>query len=195
MTLRRNQTHNVRQAAVQAAQMATKNAIKGRKGFASIPIKERFWAKVVKNADTCWLWSGSCNNGGYGTIWFGRSIVKAHRLSWILEHGSVPDNLFVLHRCDVRRCVRPDHLFLGTNADNMADMAAKDRCARGSKRRFAKLSESDIPTIRKLVRAGVSKTEIGEQFGVTRQTIFEIATGKKWTHVPQCAGLNEGGEA
>lgn len=86
----------------------------------------RFWANVAK-ADGCWLWSASATPNGYGQFRLGRLMVSAHRVAWLMTYGPVPADLCVLHRCDVRRCVRPDHLFLGTTGDNNRDTVAKGR--------------------------------------------------------------------
>jgi hypothetical protein len=86
----------------------------------------RFWAKVSKG-DGCWIWTGSRNPKGYGRLNTGNRVRLAHAISWELSHGAVPDGLWVLHRCDNPPCVRPDHLWLGTAADNTADMVAKGR--------------------------------------------------------------------
>ena len=88
-------------------------------------VADRFWAKVEKT-DGCWLWTASTINSGYGAVGFMGHRTTAHRMSWFLAHGSWPD-LCVLHRCDVKLCVRPDHLFLGTQADNVRDMDEKGR--------------------------------------------------------------------
>lgn len=98
----------------------------GHKGFRAIPWRMRFWQKVVKTK-TCWLWSASKNDTGYG--WFKRDgrMRGAHRMAYELRRGKIPSGMSVLHRCDTPACVRPAHLFLGTQADNVRDMLAKGR--------------------------------------------------------------------
>lgn len=96
-----------------------------------VPLERRFWSKVDKSAGDsgCWLWMAARNARGYGCVGrdVGRGYWLAHRVSWELANGPIPDGLFVLHRCDVPSCVNPHHLFVGTNADNMRDMALKGR--------------------------------------------------------------------
>lgn len=91
-------------------------------------LEEKFWARVNKS-NGCWLWTGTVQVRGYGAFFISkaRGYVKAHRFSYELNVGPIPDGMLVCHRCDVRNCVRPDHLFLGDNAINMADMTAKRR--------------------------------------------------------------------
>lgn len=90
-------------------------------------ILERFWGKVDRTSPHgCWLWLGGRNSAGYGVFGSG-SETLAHRISYILVNGSIPEGLFACHRCDTPSCVRPDHLFVGTGADNMRDMICKGR--------------------------------------------------------------------
>ncbi len=92
------------------------------------PFEVRFWHKVNKT-ETCWLWTGHTNYSGYGLFRRSRGSqeVRAHRVSWDLHYGQVPEGLLVLHKCDVRNCVNPDHLFLGTQPDNVRDCEVKGR--------------------------------------------------------------------
>ena len=98
------------------------------------PLAERFWAKTrVDTVSGCLLWTGTTlqprwgTGFSYGKVRLGGKLMSAHRVAWELTHGQVLDGLMVLHKCDVRNCVNPDHLFLGTHADNMRDMSAKGR--------------------------------------------------------------------
>ena len=98
------------------------------------PIEQRFWPKVEKGSPAeCWLWKGAVNNQGYGQILFNGKVCLASRVSWVMHIGPVPDGLFVLHHCDTPACINPGHLFLGTQTDNMADMAAKGRNGHSNK--------------------------------------------------------------
>lgn len=92
------------------------------------PPTDLFW-RHVRKSDGCWEWQGNRNNRNYGMSWYhplGKKI-PAHRVSWLLAHGEIPEGMCVLHKCDNRPCVRPDHLFLGTHSDNTRDMNAKGR--------------------------------------------------------------------
>lgn len=86
----------------------------------------RFW-RGVKKTDTCWLWARALTGEGYGNIWVNKKVVHSHRFSWELHNGPIPKGVLVLHRCDTPRCVRPDHLFLGSQMDNTHDCINKGR--------------------------------------------------------------------
>lgn len=153
--------------------------------------QNRFWSRVQKT-DDCWFWIGGIDTGGYGTLSTSNGTVHAHRLSYILHCGPIPDGLHVCHSCDInypqkdltyRRCVRPDHLFLGTNMDNRRDSVTKQRQARGSGHGIAKLKEEDIIQIRYLVGQGISHRIVAKMFGIHRTNVGLIIQGKAWRHV------------
>lgn len=136
----------------------------------------RFWSKVIKT-DSCWNWTGSLNNKGYGQFQAGYGSVLAHRVSWYFAHGEHP-TLCVLHHCDNPRCVRPDHLFLGTKADNNRDMCAKGRHVGWSwKRGKSKLSKQNIEAIKGL-EGKRSHREIGGLFGISATHVGRILRGE-----------------
>jgi plasmid maintenance system antidote protein VapI len=147
----------------------------------------RFWARVEKT-DGCWVWTGGPSKYAYGMVYGVSGVpglsVRAHRFSYELEFGAIPDGLFVLHRCDNRRCVRPDHLFLGTHADNMADMVAKRRQAhnRGELSPNAILTDAQVREILRLSRTMRQKA-IARMFGVNRATISSIISRASWKHI------------
>lgn len=143
----------------------------------------RFWAKV-DTSGPCWLWTGSLDTHGYGHLRVGPRIVLAHRLAWQFATGTWPD-LHVLHTCDTPRCVRFDHLFLGTDADNMADCVTKGRypSRRGSRNGRARLTEADVHAIRAQHASGTPTTVLARQYGVHRQTILRIHTRQAWPHI------------
>jgi hypothetical protein len=151
--------------------------------------QRRFWAKVdVRGPDDCWLWTGSTLKSGYGMLTVRRKGLLAHRVSWELHHGPIPvgegyHGICVLHDCDVRNCVNPGHLFLGTHLDNMDDMRAKgrNRQPRGESTAQAKLTEPKVLEIRRLYASGgYTQTELGDDFGVTQAAISAIVTRKNW---------------
>jgi hypothetical protein len=146
-----------------------------------IPLPTRFWANVQKTAN-CWLWTGSMTQGGYGRIFNAQKGVTqyAHRIAWELHFGTIPTGLLVCHHCDNPRCVRPDHLFLGTIRDNAYDMVAKRRYSRGP----AKLAEVDVLTIRaRYVIGDIIYKTLADQYGVSRTTIGKIIRREKWRHI------------
>lgn len=170
---------------------------------------DRFWSKV-KKTDNCWIWIGGRFNHGYGSFssYHGKRIY-AHRYSWQISQGPIPDKMFVCHKCDNPPCVRPDHLFLGTHDDNMLDAKIKNRFAtgveqgrkvhpnpfpifsyesptnqkaRGSKHGISKLTENDVRTIRQLLKTHTQK-HIAAMYNMTPGTLSVLARYITWRHV------------
>lgn len=153
-------------------------------GCRGISDERWFWNKIDYTS-FCWNWLGWKTAKGYGEFRFeGKNNIRAHRLSYRLKIGPIPDGLFVLHKCDNPSCVRPDHLFLGTLAENCRDRHRKGRTAKGSQNGWAKLTELDIKSIRKLASTtSLLQKEIADRFGVTSENIRHILSGKTWRHV------------
>lgn len=149
----------------------------------STTLAARFWVKVDKTA-SCWLWVASKNRAGYGQIYGPGRPYLAHRVSWEIHNGPIPNGLGVLHRCDVPACVNPAHLFLGTPADNALDKVAKQRQPKGAESAMAKLSEQVVVALRvELSRPEVSQREIAGRYGVCQQTVSDIMRGRLWKHL------------
>lgn len=132
----------------------------------------------------CWIWT-SYTVSGYGQICLVRTKFAAHRLSYTIHKGEIPNGLFVLHHCDERLCVNPDHLFLGTHQDNMDDMFSKNRAntARGQNAGHSKLKDADILEIRNMYRNGLTQKKIGERFLVDQSLISRIVNNQYWNHL------------
>lgn len=165
--------------------------------FHNIPIEKiktgesRFWAKVEKG-DGCWNWNGSVNSPKepYGKLAFmmGKQInLTAHRVSWMLHFGEIPEGMCVLHKCDNPACVRPDHLFLGTDADNNLDKLRKGRAnaINGEKVNTAKMTPLSVRVARRLFKYHKFKLiEISAIFGISVAAVWSLVMGKSWKHVP-----------
>ena len=156
--------------------------------------EERFWLKVDKSGD-CWLWTASVGYGGYGKFVPGRKLfVPAHRFSYQLHFGPIPDGLLVCHDCDAnypvgdisyRRCVRPDHLFLGTHKDNSQDAIQKNRLATGERAGPAKLTTSQVRIILSL-KDREAQQITAERFGISQSHVSELQRGFHW---PELEGV------
>lgn len=148
---------------------------------------ERFRVKYREDPTGCWIWTSALKENGYGS--FGRGGIEggsayAHR--WAYEHfvGPIPPNMMVCHHCDVPACVNPAHLFLGTHADNMADMAAKGRSLRGERHNLVKLKDAEVLEIRRLWSAGgIAQPELAQRFDTTKGTVSLIVRGQTWRHL------------
>jgi len=149
------------------------------------PITDRFWKKVTKT-DTCWLWTGSIGNTGYGQLRVNRKTVRAHRVSWELHNSKILSGMCVLHKCDNPPCVNPDHLFLGTHKDNASDREYKERGnhARGSAVGISKLQDWHVVIIRKMLASDLwTGKSISELFAVNNRSISNIKNNRTWKHI------------
>lgn len=151
-----------------------------RRGKIKTPAAERFYAKVEKS-ESCWIWIGAMSWNGYGRFAERKHhIVGAHQFAWKLKSGTWPDG-YVLHSCDNRLCVNPDHLRIGTQQDNINDAGLRNRRSRGSTHGHAKFTERDIAEIRTSDETNIA---LGRRYNVIYKTIWKIRTRRSWTHVP-----------
>ena len=159
----------------------------------------RFWEKVEKLGTEagCWLWTSAIHTEGYGMLYLNGKAVRAHRIMWEITYGPVPQGLFVLHRCDLRCCVNPAHLFLGTNQDNVDDMMRKGRhrkpdpeflsarlretVRKGEEHSSAKLTEEQaLEIVRRYKAGGETHRSLGKEFGTDHTTIGDILRKQSW---------------
>lgn len=161
--------------------------------------EKRFWSKVIEDESGCWLWQGGRAHG-YGTFGISGKTVRAHRIAYLWAHGTIPDGLEICHHCDVRNCVRPDHLFAGTRSDNMWDMSNKGRNAMqrhpersalrrgyrqvcGSEQGSAKLTEADAAEMRERAARGESAASLGRAFNVHASTAWRVIHWRRYVMV------------
>ena len=164
------------------------------------PLSERFWDHVdkhgpeVRDLGPCWLWTAACYPNGYGQVGENERMLLSHRVSYELHFGPIPEGLQVLHRCDVRNCVNPEHLFVGTQVENMRDMHDKGRHStvdrtgpdvpRGEKCGWAKLTDEQVREIRRAYAAREAlQHELAARFGVAQTLVSQIVRGKVWKHL------------
>ena len=149
-------------------------------------IEARFWAKVNKaGADDCWEWTGAktSDHGSFRIQLNGESrAVYPHRLIWEWTHGPIPAGMYCCHRCDVRHCVNPAHLFLGTCADNLADMRKKGRGS-APPHGDEKLTPTVVLAIVRLSRAGVKGNRIRDMLGLSSSAVYSVLNGRRWSHL------------
>ena len=160
------------------------------------PAVSRFW-KYVRKTDTCWLWIGATGKPGYGIIReYGRDY-STHRMSWIIHYGAIPSGMYVCHKCDVRACIRPTHLFIGTPKDNSQDSIKKGRAVmppvfRGQDANGAKLTDQEVLTIVSLwtdnrkkgnKNGKYTQHKLAAIYGVSQSAISSVVRGYTWTHL------------
>lgn len=157
------------------------------------PVALRFWAQVEKT-DGCWLWRGRRDGSGYGQLQYKKQRIGAHRLSYELHIAEIPAGLWVLHRCDNKLCVRPDHLFLGTHLDNVRDCVSKGRnrfpVLYGRQHKNAKINYEIAQKIRELYaigrgdkkksRGAFRQVDIATMLGTTRCIVSNVVRGGTW---------------
>lgn len=152
------------------------------------PLTDRFAASIDVDPSGCWLWRGKIDSKGYGVINDQHKAHRAHRMSWLLSRGPIPDGLSVCHRCDVRACVNPDHLFVGTATDNNRDCWSKGRGVPLSRRADGsapnRLNPAAVREIRGLYAEGMTQVTIAARFGVRDSTISHVITGRSWGYLP-----------
>lgn len=172
-------------------------------------IKKLELKSIPEPMSGCWLWLGAKSSGKYGTMSHAGKNQRAHRLAWAAFRGSIPHGSCVCHHCDNPGCINPDHLFLGTFADNNADRRKKHRdawfnapeeraaClqkarnivrdrnlyARGENQGHARLTTTKVRAIREMSKLGRTQREIAAIFGVAQTTVQAVLSGRSWAHV------------
>lgn len=154
-------------------------------------VEERFWSKV-KKGEWCWTWQAATSGNGYGAFRYKGKQEGAHRVSWMLVYGEIPEGLLVRHKCDNPICVRPDHLELGTISDNAQDMVIRNRAPRkggppkGERNHSSKLNRKIVQTIRQKIHNNQATVkELATHYGVTEASIRNVIHGKTWSHVEE----------
>jgi hypothetical protein len=155
-------------------------------------LEERFWSKLTKT-DGCWEWAGYIDEDGYGIFKINGNPLRAHRISYLLLVGPIPPGLLVCHKCDNRKCVNPDHLFLGTHLDNSIDCIKKGRRAKhpkqparpnccGEKIPSHKLTNNQVIEIRSLLEVTPVR-KLARMYHVAPITIRDIKLNRSWKHL------------
>jgi hypothetical protein len=161
--------------------------------FTAQMAKLRFESKFIPEPNSgCWLWIGGANCEGRGRFYINGSNTTAPRACWMIYVGAIPEGLDVCHKCDNPSCVNPDHLWLGTAKDNLADMVQKNRhyqknkpwlLARGERNGASKLNEESVSEIKSRIANGQSIRSIALDFGISKTTVDSIKRGTLWGHV------------
>jgi hypothetical protein len=154
-----------------------------------LPVEDRFWPKVKMGAiDECWEWQGQINKAGYGRFRIGKSMPQAHRVSYELAIGPIPEGMKVCHKCDNPKCCNWHHFFLGTQADNVADMITKGRARFGLgpfKSTYGRILTADqVHQLKALYKTGKYKPRgLAVLYSVSESTVRDIIKGRLWKHI------------
>jgi hypothetical protein len=144
---------------------------------------DEFWKRVDKT-DGCWTWTGNGTGDGYGRMFLAKgNVIRSNRASWIIHFGEIPEGMCVCHHCDNKICVRPDHLFLGTDLDNKRDMFIKKKHAHTTRHGSAKLGAVEVVSIKRLYSKGWKSPAIAERFSVDKSTILRVLRGESWRNL------------
>jgi hypothetical protein len=150
------------------------------------PVEKRFWSKINKDTESgCYEWKGNLDKNEYGRFKVNYKDVRAHRFSYELHHGEIPEGMLVLHSCDNPKCVNPNHLSIGTHKENMLDRNNKNRQykPKGSLHHNSKLTEEKVLIIKSKLISGEKEVDIAKEFNVSKRTIEHIKSGYSWSHV------------
>lgn len=147
----------------------------------------------LEGVDACWEWRGRLDKKGYGVFHVANlKYGRTHRIAYLIAVGDIDDGLSICHKCDNRKCVRPDHLFLGTNEDNTRDMVEKGRnkswmkepgATRGENSFRSKLTDDLVVSIRRRIRNGEMGKDVARELGISHPTLSEAKCGRLWSHV------------
>jgi hypothetical protein len=157
-----------------------------KSGKKPIPWTDRY---TVNPSTGCYEWNGACNGKGYGRVCIDGRLFYAHRVSYAVAFGAIPSGMLVCHKCDNTRCVNPKHLFLGTPADNSADMVRKGRArpgvTRGERHWKSRLTAGQVAEIRaEYAGGGVRQVDLASRYGIAQAYVSEIIRGEAWAHIP-----------
>lgn len=143
-----------------------------------------FWSKLSKTPGGCWLFNGKCELNGYARVKHCGRKFLAHRLAYTLAKGEIPNGLLVCHSCDQRSCCNPEHLFVGSPLDNVADAVSKRRHAAGERCNHNKVTAEEVKLIRQTWSAAEGAGPLARRFGISREQVYNIVQRRSWKHVP-----------
>jgi len=151
----------------------------------TVEFQKQHFMGYVKKEDSCWIWVGGRFDDGYGSYWFNEKNVHANRVSYLLFKGPIPTGMFVCHSCDNPTCVNPEHLWLGTQFENVRDKYNKGRAAVGEKCRQSHLTAQDVADMRteKKLNPSTPYSAIASRFGISKCCTMRIIKGMSWSHL------------